>query len=73
LLPYFSIALRYEFPGELFEGKAWGGHLFAEFAQTAHYTDFFTLSGYLRNASSTFTIGYNFGKKSAQKYKYGGK
>jgi hypothetical protein len=72
LLPYFSFALRYEFLTELFEGKSPAGHLFAEFAQTAHYTDFFTLSGLLRNASSTFTIGYNFGKKSTQRYKYGG-
>ncbi|GHV70914.1 hypothetical protein AGMMS49928_20550 [Spirochaetia bacterium] len=61
LLPYFSFALRYEFLTEIFEGRAPAGHLFAEFAQTAHYTDFFILSGYLRNASSTFTIGYNFG------------
>jgi hypothetical protein len=72
-IPYFSFALRYEFLTELFEGRAPAGHLFAEFSQTAHYTDMFTLSGMLRNASTTFSIGYTFGKKSTQKYKYGAK
>jgi hypothetical protein len=70
-IPYFSFALRYEFLTELFEGKTPAGHLFAEFAHTAPSTDFFTLSGFLRNTSATFSIGYNFGKKSTQKYKYG--
>jgi hypothetical protein len=71
LMPYFSFSLRYEFLTEFFEEKAPTGHLFAEFSQTAHYTDLFTFSGLLRNAGTTFSIGYNFGKKSTQKYKYG--
>ncbi|GMO15414.1 MAG: hypothetical protein Ta2A_25710 [Treponemataceae bacterium] len=62
IAPYFSFALRYEFLTEYFAEKPLAGHLFAEFSQTAHYTDFFTLSGLLKNASSTFTVGYNWGR-----------
>jgi hypothetical protein len=51
IVPYFSFNLRYEFLTELFAGKSYGGHLFAEFSGVAHYTDLFTLSGLLRNST----------------------